>query len=81
MSNDGATVYWIEEGTWEFRSKFLNSHALNKGIPYEWEVETKYANNPLEMITIPKSQVGNDWAVAEVKRLNEKSVELRRQFT
>ena len=80
MSNDIVTAYWIEADTGEFVSKNMGSADVFRGGTYESEVILKHARNPLEIVIVPSSQRGNDWARSEIKRLKDKSATMQRQF-
>ena len=77
---DTATVWWIEKGTGELRSRSFGPHDIPSGGTYENEVSLKYAADPVEMTTIYNSRAGNTWEKSAMDRLRDKSAAMRRQL-
>ena len=79
MRNDSVKAYWIEADTLELASQNMGSADIFRGGTYESEVLSKYARDPLEIVIIPMSQHGSDWAKSEVQRLKDKSATLQKR--
>lgn len=79
MSKDSVIAYWIEEDNLEFCSRSMGSNDIFRGGTYANEVITKYARNPLdfEVVVIPFSQSGNDWAKSAIQNLKNKATTVR----
>jgi hypothetical protein len=77
MSGDTAIVWWIEADTGELKSQSMGPHDLRRGTNFQYEVGTKYARYPIEMLTIDNQSAGNAWAKDSLERLRGLSQQIR----